>query len=140
MRGRDFLAVAKRSGQGKTEADWRDAAGRAYYALLLEARDALWRWGFVAPRRDQIHAFVRLRFSYAANADLQTIGYTLDHLARLRNEADYQTDIPGRFTSSKAANQAITKAEQEIAFLDQIDGDAARRQAAIALIQKTIVP
>jgi HEPN domain len=114
MDGRAFLDVARRSVKGSTEADWRDAAGRTYYALLLEGRTALRRWGFAAPRRDQIHAFVRMCFSFAADADLKNIGYTLDRLGRLRNEADYQIDAPGKFVTSKEAERALRDAEQAL--------------------------
>src|SRR5437868_3783800 len=112
MRGKDFLEVARRAVKGVAEADWRDAAGRAYYALFLESRDALRRWGFVLPRRDQVHAAVRLRFIYAADADLKRIGYLLEDLGAMRNHADYQLDNPGKwFTSAKDAEQAILDAE-----------------------------
>ena len=38
MDGRAFLNVARRLAQEPTEADWRTAAGRAYYALMLEGK------------------------------------------------------------------------------------------------------
>lgn len=44
MNGRAFLEVARGLAQDATEAHWRSALGRAYYALLLEARDLLLRW------------------------------------------------------------------------------------------------
>jgi hypothetical protein len=62
MDGRAFLTVARRLAHEHTEADWRSAAGRAYYALLLEGKAAFQRWGFTPPPRDQIHRFVRLCF------------------------------------------------------------------------------
>src|SRR5438046_1963965 len=63
MRGRAFMDVARAMSRASTEAQWRTAAGRAYYGLLLEARDALQRWGFSCLRNDPLHAFVRLRFA-----------------------------------------------------------------------------
>ena len=135
MDGRAFLDVAQRLSQQATEPDWRTAAGRAYYALLLEGRAALQRWGFMPQRRDQLHAFVRLRFVYAADQELKTIGLTLEDLVVLRNRADYQVENPGPFTSALAVQQAIRDARAAIALLDQMDGDPTRRTAAIAAIR-----
>ena len=135
MEGRDFLAVAKRSVCGPTEADWRDAGGRAYYALFLETRDALQRWGFALVRHGQIHAFVRLKFLFSSETDLKTIGRRLEKLGEMRNHADYRLDNPGRFfVNAKPAEQAILNAEDAIALLDQIEADPTRRAAAIASI------
>jgi hypothetical protein len=45
MDGRAFLAVARRLAHEPTEADWRSAAGRAYYALqIANALGALLVW------------------------------------------------------------------------------------------------
>ena len=41
MDGRAFLEVARELARGDTEAHRRTAAGRTYYALMLEARDVL---------------------------------------------------------------------------------------------------
>src|SRR5947209_2849698 len=97
MRGRAFLGAAQDLAAATTEAHWRAAAGCAYYALLLEARDALQRWGFPAFPRDKVHAQVRLRFTYAAHADLKNIGNALDHRVQLRNQAHYQLNVVGAF-------------------------------------------
>jgi hypothetical protein len=69
MNGRDFLRSARDLLANPSEANWRSAAGRAYYALLHEGRVALERWGFPLPPRTDLHAFVRLRFSYANHPD-----------------------------------------------------------------------
>ena len=140
MRGRAFLDSARRLNQGRVEADWRTAAGRAYYAVLQEAKSALQRWGFSVPGRNQLHSWVRLRFVYAADADLKRIGDTLERLSLLRNEADYQLDHPGRFTKNTDVQAAIKRSDDAIVLLDRIDADPARRAAAIAAIQATIIP
>ena len=47
MRGREYLELAREILPGGTEKHRRGAAGRAYYALFLEGREALARWGFL---------------------------------------------------------------------------------------------
>ena len=135
MDGRAFLEVARELASGATEAHWRTAAGRAYYALMLEGRAFLQRWGFAAGPRENVHAFVRLKFMYASDPDLKQVGWALDLLSQLRNEADYQPASPGSFTTADRVNLAISDAARAIDLLDQIDGDAARRAAAIASIR-----
>ena len=134
MDGRSFLGVARELAIGTTEAHWRTAAGRAYYALMLAGRDCLQRWGFSPPARDRLHAFVGLRFSFAADADLKQIGVALDYLSQLRNRADYEPHSPS-FTSNLRAQRAITDASRALSILDAVDGDPARRAAAIASIR-----
>jgi hypothetical protein len=135
MDGKSFLDIAKEVIQGTTEAHWRTVAGRAYYALMLEGRDLLHRWGFPLPPRDQVHTFVRLRFIYAADPDLKQVGIDLERLCALRNEADYQLAAAGRFASAVAAHRAIVTAETALSRLQQIDSDPARRGGVIASIR-----
>jgi hypothetical protein len=135
MNGRAFLDLASELVNGKTEAHWRGAAGRAYYGLLLEGRDCLGRWGFAPPPRDQVHAFVRLRFSYATEPDLKQIGMTLDYLIQLRNRADYELASVS-FSSNTRALRALSDARRALAVLDALDGDNTRRLGAIAAVRK----
>jgi hypothetical protein len=55
MTGRDFLAVARRLVAEPTEADWRTAVSRAYYAAFRVARDLLESLSFRVPRADRAH-------------------------------------------------------------------------------------
>lgn len=135
MNGRAFLDVARRLSQEPTEADWRSAAGRAYYAVLLEGKSALRRWGFPPPPRDQLHRFVRLSFVYAADLDLKRIGQVLEDLSKLRNQADYEPERPGPFASAANLRLAGHAAQTAIDILDQIERDPSRRAAAIAAIR-----
>jgi hypothetical protein len=135
MDGRSFLEVARDLAAGPTEAHWRSAAGRAYYALFHEGLAALRRWGFTVPPRENLHTFVRLRFTYTTDPDLKAIGWSLDDLVKLRNQADYQLATPGAFSSAVRAVQSIFDADNAIARLDRIEGDPTRRAAAITTIR-----
>jgi hypothetical protein len=135
MDGRAFLDVAKELAQGATEAHWRAAAGRTYYASMLEGWSALLHWGFTVPARQPLHSFVRMRFNYAADADLQEIGRALDSLSWLRNQADYHLTSPGPFPNALQVRQAIVRAEGGVVRLDQVEADHSRRAAVIADIR-----
>src|SRR5437868_6643548 len=99
MPGRGFLDLAKEVVAGATEYHWRGAAVHAYYALFLECRDALGRWGFAVPRGVNVHAHVRLKLTYAKDADLKELGTALDRLVKLRNKASYDLSALPDFAS-----------------------------------------
>ncbi|CAN5607087.1 hypothetical protein BH23PLA1_BH23PLA1_30690 [soil metagenome] len=134
MDGRSFLEVARELASGATEAHWRATAGRAYYALLLEARDLLDRWGLPRASRDRAHHLARLRLIYSGDTDLRQAGYVCEQLGLLRNRADYDLSAHRDFQSAAQAIRAAAQAEAAIRQLDQIDADPARRAAAIASI------
>lgn len=128
MQGRAYLDLAREVVTGGTEVHWRGAVGRAYYALFLECREALFRWGFKLPPRDNVHAFVRLRFTYAADVDLKRIGLVLDYLGIARNQADYHLSSLAIFCSDVYAHRAIADAAAMLVLLDGIDNDPAGRR------------
>ncbi len=134
MRGREFLELAHEWLAGAEERHWRGVVGRAYYALMLECRDALVRWGFSCPPRDNVHTFVRMRFSFPALVELKQIGNFLDSLGRLRNKADYDLTSVVAFQDSSKARQAVHDVAACLVLLDAIDNDAVRRAAAIKAI------
>ena len=134
MKPRLFLDAAKRQMAVSREENRRTAAGRAYYALLLECRDVLTRWGFVAPRSETVHRFVRLHFYTATIPDLVSIGTHLGIISQWRTKADYEMTSP-LFAADKVAFEAISKAENALVLLDAIDGNPGLRTAAIADIR-----
>jgi hypothetical protein len=123
--GRDVVA-------GMTEPHWRASVIHAYYALILECRDALHRWGIAIPPRQNVHSFVRLHFLYAASADLNALGQALDKWCRFRNQANYDLSALPKFTSDAFAHDAIQESAAALALLDAMESDPARRAAAIA--------
>lgn len=132
MRGRAFLELARDVVAGTTEAHRRATVIHAYYALILECRDALHHWGIAIPPRHDVHSFVRLRFLYAANADLRALGGALDRWCYFRNQANYVLRALPKFATDAFAHDAIREATAALTLLDTIDSDPARRAAAIA--------
>jgi uncharacterized protein (UPF0332 family) len=92
MDARDFLATADRLAQGATEADWRSAVSRAYYAVFHVARQLFTDCGFTVPRADRAHPYLWLRLCNSGDAGVQRAGADLDALRRLRNHADYDVN------------------------------------------------
>src|SRR5207237_6747786 len=91
MKGRDILSVARELAQGPTEAHWRAASGRAYYALLIELRDAMTSWGLSRPLPSQVHQLVYRRLFVPTDPDMKQIGIWFDLLRTARVRADYET-------------------------------------------------
>src|SRR5437773_4837445 len=123
MIGRRFLDVAVDLVRGTTEAHWRSAAGRAYYALLVEARDLIAQWGLSPPPRDKTHHALRHRFFAANDADLAQVSRDLEALGRTRNSADYDTALPGVFANDSRANDVIRIASAAITLLDAVNAN-----------------
>lgn len=132
MRGRAFLDIARELVGGGTKAHRRATVVQAYYALFLECRDALARWGIAIPPRQNVHSTVRLRFVYAGDSDLKGLGSALDKWCQRRNKASYNLTALPEFASDSHAQDAITESAAALASLDAIESDPARRAAAVA--------
>jgi uncharacterized protein (UPF0332 family) len=89
MNWRDFLVVASQLGGGATEAEWRSAVSRAYYAAFHVARRLLFDLKFTIPRADRAHQYLVFRLSNSGEPAIEQAGRDLDTLRRLRNRADY---------------------------------------------------
>src|SRR5204862_5131600 len=89
MNFRDFNLLAASLANGTTEAEWRSATSRAYYAVFHVACELLRTLGFSVPRADRAHAYAWRRLSYAGDSGIQDAGRKLNELRSRRNRADY---------------------------------------------------
>jgi hypothetical protein len=136
MPGREFLELARELlASGTAPRHWRAVFIHAYYALLLECRDVMTRWGLPTVARQQVHAQVRLRLVYASDGDLKAIGHGLERLGMDRNAASYDLRPLPLFASAMAAHKAVRMATDALTLLDAIDTDPTRRAAAVAAIK-----
>src|SRR5438874_12513162 len=136
MPGREFLELARELlALGTLPRHWRAVLIHAYYALLLECRDAMSRWGLPPLTRQQVHAQVRLRLIFSNDPDLKRIGHRLEELGIRRNSASYDLRKLPLFASASAAHEGVKKVADALALLDAIDTDTARRAAAVAAIR-----
>jgi uncharacterized protein (UPF0332 family) len=127
-----FLNVADTLSTGGTEADWRSAISRAYYAAFHKARSFLLRCGFQVPRGDQAHAYLWLRLSNAGHPDVMSAGRDLNHLRGLRNLADYDFDTP---IEQLEALDLVQRATDIIQLLDDLAKETTIRDQVLDAIK-----
>ena len=89
MDARNFLALAQQLSLSATEAAWRSAVSRAYYAAFHTARQLMESLGFHVPRADRAHAYLWLRLANCGELQVENAGQALNDLRRDRNWADY---------------------------------------------------
>src|SRR5262249_53359591 len=93
MNERDFLSLAQTLAGGVTEAAWRSAISRAYYAAFHVARILLQDLGFTVPQADRAHADLWLRLANCGDTTIQAAASDLNLLRRHRNQADYELKL-----------------------------------------------
>jgi uncharacterized protein (UPF0332 family) len=125
MDARNFLITADQLARGATEADWRSAVSRAYYAAFHVARQLFTTFGFTVPRADRAHSYLWLRLCNCGDAAVRRAGADLDVLRRLRNHADYDVDRP--LLQATALTQ-VQNARQVIQVLDAAAQDPLKTQ------------
>jgi uncharacterized protein (UPF0332 family) len=131
MNWRDFLLLATRLAGGTTEADWRTAVSRAYYATFHVARRLFADLQFTVPRADRAHQYLVFRLSNSGEAAVEQTGRDLETLRRLRNRADY--DEAPTLTQPQAA-AAVQVAQSIIQTLD-----AARQEPIRTRIRDSMI-
>jgi hypothetical protein len=80
MNGRDFLPIARALAAETTEAAWRSALSRAYYAAFHVARELMEGMGFAVPKSDAAHKHMAWRLGNCGHAQVEDIGRKLDIL------------------------------------------------------------
>jgi uncharacterized protein (UPF0332 family) len=130
MNWRDLLPLASRLAGGRTEAEWRSAASRAYYADFHLARRLLSDLRFTVPRADRAHQYLVFRISNSGNSAVEQAGRDLDTLRRLRNRADYDDAPP--FLQPQAT-AAVQVAERIAQILDAVRQEPVRSEITDAM-------
>ena len=127
---RTFLPLADTLANGATEAEWRSAASRAYYAAFHVARLLLASLGFRVPRADRAHPYLWLRLSNAGDAAVMQAGRRLGDLRSDRNLADYDAHLT---LPQVTALNDVALAEQVIKALDAAAIEPVRSQITTAM-------
>jgi len=131
MNWRDFLSLAARVAADTTEADWRTAVSRAYYAAFHTARQVLTDLNFTVPRADRAHQYLVFRLSNCGESAVEQAGRDLETRRRLRNRADYD-DFPAVTQPQAAA--AVRLAEGIIQVFDSARQKPTRTRMRDAMI------
>jgi uncharacterized protein (UPF0332 family) len=127
---RDYLSVAATLANETTEAEWRSASSRAYYAAFHVARRLLLSLGFRVPHADRAHGYLWLRLSNAGVAEVTSAGGRLNDLRRERNQADYDDR---RMILQTDATQNVRLATDIIQALDAAAVEPVRTQITDAM-------
>jgi uncharacterized protein (UPF0332 family) len=123
MNVRDFLNVAQNLLSEPTEAAWRSAVSRAYYAAFHVARELLEALGFACPKAERAHAYLWRRLSNCGEPQVQNAGRELNDLRGDRNQADYEVH---RSLPKKIAEGQVLMARRIIDLLDGATKEPAR--------------
>jgi hypothetical protein len=120
MDGRSYLAAVRDLLASPSELERRVAAGPLYCAALNEARDALERWGFVAPAGD-VYQFVHARFDLPLSRELFQIADALDRVQKYRALADDSRSPASDFADDSKVIRLLGLVEFVIDLLDQFE-------------------
>lgn len=130
MNFRDYLTLARKLAAGATEAEWRSAVSRAYYAAFHVGCELLRALSFVVPHADRAHSYLWLRLANSTHSDVNNAGLSLKHLRGERNRADYD----GRSRLTRAATAKYVQfAEEIIRVLDAAALEPTRTQITDAM-------
>jgi len=138
MKGRDFLTVAGGLASDSTEAAWRSAISRAYYAAFHAARELMTDLGFTVPQGDSTHAYAWIRLQNCGDPKVRKAGSNLNVLRGQRNRADYDLHLTIR--QSHAATE-VQIANEVLQSLDAAALEPTRTQITDAMkaFERTIL-
>jgi uncharacterized protein (UPF0332 family) len=123
MNAQDFLTLARALAAGNSEAEWRTAISRAYYATFHTARELLRDLGFVVPRDDSAHRYLIYRLNNGQHPSAERAGLDLDRLRSDRNAADY--DLRSA-TSAAIVQRLIQVADRAMQALAELENEPSR--------------
>ncbi len=87
-----LLDAATKLERGDSEADWRNAASRAYYAAYHRCRGMAQDERVSVPDGGSHHAALADALMHGINTPIRRIGHMLDLCRSRRARADYQID------------------------------------------------
>jgi len=114
-----FLDVAKKFLNTPSEAAYRSAVSRAYYAVFHAAANFLEKLGFKKTKGPQAHEEIPARFNNCGVADGEKIADWLHDLHRQRILADYDLKSD-QFAAQFRVAFWVAKAEQAILTLNTL--------------------
>ena len=117
MDGRDFLKLAQRLASGNSEAEWRSAVSRGYYASFHVASSFVTSLGFTVPEGPQAHGFLSYGLQNCDIEKVEVIGNKFNSLKSLRINADYRL---GRTINKKTSDKNVQRAERIISEIESI--------------------
>ena len=117
MDGKDFIEVAAELANGRTEAHWRSAISRAYYAAFHVAKEALAKQKVWIPRSHLGHEAVRNWMLNNKNEDISSAGSSLANLLTIRGYADY--DVATRSVNQNDAMLQLANARAVITSVEK---------------------
>jgi len=130
MTARDFLLLANRLLKDATEADWRTAVSRGYYAAFMLPRELLRDLGFSVPMTDRAHKYLPSACPIAATPRFEAQGLTWTGCAIVATKWIMLSS--SRFHRT-AATSEVRLAENIIRVLDSARQEPARTQITDAM-------
>ena len=88
----ELLDAATKLERGNAEADWRNAASRAYYAAYHRCRGVAQDARVSVPEGSSHHSALADALMHGINAPIRRLGHMLDLCRSRRARADYEID------------------------------------------------
>jgi len=127
MEGKEFITVAQKLAQMRTEASIRSAYSRAYYGIFNTGLKLLSDLGFILPKDASSHELLYRRLNNAGISEIKDIAGRLKDLRQKRVHADY--DMESRsFQSHTECELDVVRAKLIIAQLESCSQQPLRNQ------------
>lgn len=108
------LISCSKSPDLSTDAYFRSSISRSYYGLFLLARKVMESEGSICSTGSGAHKQVQEHFLYSDDNNYRLVGTALQHLRRLRNNADYNLNC---IFTRRQAEQAHQRAKDKFEYL-----------------------